>query len=804
MNKIPAKQQFQLEGLSLWLLIGLFGVGFSLLALNQHRTFQTYGFDLGNVNQAIWNTSQGRFFAFTNMAPVDNRLALHVEPILLLFVPFYWLGLGGPTLLLIAQASIFALGAWPLYQLSKPQLGWGALILALGYLLYPAMEGAVLADFHAVTLAPTFYLFAFYWFVQAEANRPRAMIYAVISLVLAGACKEEMGLTIGMIGLYLWWRHRHWHPGGWIAVLGPTWTALCLLVIQPAFAQGGNIHTSRYTWVLEALQRPSTLFPALIQHAEQVNLPAYLGGMFSPTLGLAALSPMLLLPTLPTLAVNWLSDTAFTWRLEDFHYGAPLAPFIFLATAHTLARWRQWLQTTPHLARWPQIRLWGFNATLLAVLAASLSYHHLRGFTPLAQGFHWRPVTAHHQLGHQLSEEIAPETPLFAPLALNPHVSSRRILHQEFDQIGPQDWLWLDIGRLPNENGIHYFVKDTLWPNYAPVHAEAGYLLLQPASGNNNQTGQLPDRFFDFARAQQEPGHAMQAQFGSALVLLGYDLIFERAEEVQVRSYWQVNAALPDHLYPVLYLLDEQGRPLGATNPNQPPATLVWYPSNQWQIGETVVVDFNYVPWHTRQMSTHRLALGVTTSLDPWDTGARRVPQGQSSPYVMRVAAENTLLEIAHLRRVWGIVHGGPIQRQLQAEDLGQTLNVNYNSQIELVSHSHPQKRHTDEGQMLEIDLLWQAQTANLPPLTRFVHLVGPGGLQAQRDSAAQQGRYPTDHWAAGEYVRETVRLPIPNENSGGTYQLHVGWYDPNTGQRLDTAAGLTYVEITLLPNLWN
>ena len=63
--------------------------------MQQHRTFLTNGLDLGNVDQALWNTAQGRFLYFTLMAPVQSRLALHVEPILLLFVPFYWMGIGG-------------------------------------------------------------------------------------------------------------------------------------------------------------------------------------------------------------------------------------------------------------------------------------------------------------------------------------------------------------------------------------------------------------------------------------------------------------------------------------------------------------------------------------------------------------------------------------------------------------------------------------------------------------------------------------------------------------------------------------
>ena len=100
------KQNCHQAGWLVILLIILFALFFSALAIQQHRTFQTNGLDLGNVDQALWNTAQGRFLHFTLMTPVQSRLALHVEPILLTFVPLYWLNLGSPELLLVVQAAV--------------------------------------------------------------------------------------------------------------------------------------------------------------------------------------------------------------------------------------------------------------------------------------------------------------------------------------------------------------------------------------------------------------------------------------------------------------------------------------------------------------------------------------------------------------------------------------------------------------------------------------------------------------------------------------------------------------------------
>ncbi|MDX1521206.1 MAG: DUF2079 domain-containing protein [Anaerolineae bacterium] len=189
----PLSTVYRLPSTVCWLFILTFALFFSSLALQQHHAFQTNGLDLGNVDQALWNTAQGQFLQFSLMTPIENRLALHVEPILLLFVPFYWVGLGGPELLLIAQATVVALGAWPVYQLAMVNGQWStvngqrsivneensitnyqlppsfnpwlALTFPLIYLLLPTLQSAVLFDFHAITLAPTFFCWRMWpWF----------------------------------------------------------------------------------------------------------------------------------------------------------------------------------------------------------------------------------------------------------------------------------------------------------------------------------------------------------------------------------------------------------------------------------------------------------------------------------------------------------------------------------------------------------------------------------------------------------------------------------------------------------------
>ena len=84
---------------------------FSLLSVLRYRTFSTGRFDLGNMVQAVWSTTQGRFLETTDVSGVQfNRLGAHVDPVLALFAPL-WLVWSSPEMLLVAQALIVRRGA---------------------------------------------------------------------------------------------------------------------------------------------------------------------------------------------------------------------------------------------------------------------------------------------------------------------------------------------------------------------------------------------------------------------------------------------------------------------------------------------------------------------------------------------------------------------------------------------------------------------------------------------------------------------------------------------------------------------
>src|SRR5207245_337596 len=108
----------------------------------RHDAYATGRFDLGNMVQAVWSTAHGHPLRMTDLhGDQISRLAAHVDPILVLFAPLWWLW-PSPQLLLVVQALVVAFGAVPVFLLARKHLGSAraGLGFAIAYLLYPALR----------------------------------------------------------------------------------------------------------------------------------------------------------------------------------------------------------------------------------------------------------------------------------------------------------------------------------------------------------------------------------------------------------------------------------------------------------------------------------------------------------------------------------------------------------------------------------------------------------------------------------------------------------------------------------------
>jgi uncharacterized membrane protein len=90
------------------------------LAVRRHDAFLSHRFDLGNVTQAVWSSAHGNVLEITlGSGQQASRLASHIDPALLLLVPFWWAH-PEPETLIVAQAAALAMGVYPVVRLAQP------------------------------------------------------------------------------------------------------------------------------------------------------------------------------------------------------------------------------------------------------------------------------------------------------------------------------------------------------------------------------------------------------------------------------------------------------------------------------------------------------------------------------------------------------------------------------------------------------------------------------------------------------------------------------------------------------------
>jgi uncharacterized membrane protein len=390
------------------------------------------------MTQAVWATAHGHPLAVTNLEGEQaSRLGSHVDPILVVFAPLWWIW-PSPSMLLTTQAIAIALGALPVFWLARKHLGSerAGVGFALAYLLYPAVQWLTLAEFHPVALACPLLLYAF-WYLDED----RLVPFAIFA-VLAALTKEEIPLVIAGMGLWYALSGKRYRIGGTIAGLGVVATAFSVRVVMPHF----NSETSgRFYGRYRALgDSPGEILATIFTHPGRVVSTVldsgglhYLADLGLPLLLLFAAAPLVLLAALPELGLNLLSS-APTQDSIHHHYTAGLIPPLVAASVLGAAK----------LARGDQRR-----ATLLASVAvgAALVANFRLGAIPLWHSLpggssyqaHASNVSTHDRITERALRLIPGDAVVSATNSLGSHLSDRRRF-LSFPVIRDAEWVAAD------------------------------------------------------------------------------------------------------------------------------------------------------------------------------------------------------------------------------------------------------------------------------------------------------------------------------------------------------------------------
>ena len=93
-------------------------------------------------------------------------------------------------------------------------------------------------------------------------------------------------------------------------------------------------------------------------------------------------------------------------------------------------------------------------------------------------------------------------------------------------------------------------------------------------------------------------------------------------------------------------------------------------------------------------------------------------------------------------------------------------------------------------GENLEVTFYWEPVGPISDNYLEFMQVIAPPDVQlASRATHTGLGNFPTSQWSPGTIVVDTISVPIEsNAAAPGFYQLHVGFLDPTTGDRLPVA----------------
>jgi uncharacterized membrane protein len=569
----------------LWLgvMVGTYLIYFLLLTLTSHAAFRTSALDLGIYDQVVWNTAHGRVLEYSAEPKHGTSfLATHLQPILVLLAPLYWLW-SDVRGLIVLQTVAIAASALPVYLLASWQ--WGspraALALVFAYLMYPALQAVNGFVFHPESFEPLLLLSALLLF-EVTRNRLKirwptgrtASALLIVVLILALAVKEDVALILIAAGLYLFIFRKERRFGLGLMSGAALWFGIGMFGVMPLFRAGKlSPFFSRYSHLGDT---PLAIGRTLLTHPGVVA-----ASLLTPSNGtmlLSLLLPLAMLPLLdlgvllvaaPVLLAYALSNDPLMQRMEQFQYAAPIIPVVTAAAIYGLGRWRK----HSGLARLLPV-------ALAVLLACSLIYQSARGFTPLSRLFNWPVVGEHQRIGNSLMQQIPPDAPLVVQDSLYPHLSQREAISFLWPQDNWAEYILLDVSdpRLHNGNNLSAWLRDQIEQrtDYGLIASEDGYVLMKRGAPH----APLSESFYSFLRAgAAQPQHPLAVDTDDGIRFLGYDVVRQRDAGMQLVLYWAVTRQPERDHFIQLYLLNERGEILGKTVFQQP--ALVWYPTSR-------------------------------------------------------------------------------------------------------------------------------------------------------------------------------------------------------------------------------
>ncbi len=282
--------------------------------------------------------------------------------------------------------------------------------------------------------------------------------------------------------------------------------------------------------------------------------------------------------------------------------------------------------------------------------------------------------------------------------------------------------------------------------------------------------------------------HRVEANFADQVKLLGYDLGANRAEPgggFPLTLYWQGLDWLGNDytIFTKLIKADDQSVHGGRDRlPREGYHTLYWSPS------EIVTDPFGLPVDPDAPDGIYFINVGWYKEVNQQAVSLPLMHEGNPN--------EATSVTLGPVK-----IGRTPPDLTTPAADPQITLNQPFGDPLALTLLGYDLDPSSVSGQPsneLNLRLYWQSEAVLPTDYTTFVHLRNAAGeTVAQKDQPPLNGAYPTSLWEPGEIISDSLTIPLPPDLPAGDYQLVVGLYDFQTGQRL-TVPGNPANEVNL------
>lgn len=584
----------------LWIAIALYIIIFSLISWWKYDLYLYNGLDLAIFNQTFYNTAHGNWFGLTIHPP--SYLGDHFTPIILLLLPFYYLG-QSPLNLLALQTVFLALGAWPVFKIAQKVFkennrykDWLPLVISIIYLANPVLHNVNLYEFHLWPIA-LFFLFWIFYFYYLK----KFWLY-IIFIVLSLLVREDISLIIFMFGVLALIDRRRWK--WWLvpAILSVGWFIGSMNIINYFSLAGSYKFVAMYQWLgnsfPEMIINFFPRFDLVFQHFLRPGNFLMVVGLLTPFFYISLLKPKYLLLALPSLLQICLSHKGGGDMILHVQHSLP---FIFAIVISFIFGFYILLKSKFY---------WKNKSTFWIVLVAGIIYLNIV-LGPIAVFF---SNLGNQQLApdrdniNEIIESIPPDTAVVASYKFLAPLSSRKNLASlnyvffgkqqfgVFDYTMPveTEYLLLDSSD-PVSFYLHFLSYPNLWhiykegdnrlskiiekDNFEAVKISGDYILFKKDGKSNLKFYEVIEKGEDYQKVNKK---YKEVNF------LGYKI----DSNEMVSLYWEKVKDTEDYFFIRQRIVDQEGR---AIQQKLLPFNYGLYPLNEWSKNKIMKTNYWWV-----------------------------------------------------------------------------------------------------------------------------------------------------------------------------------------------------------------